>query len=256
MKNVQHREIREIGTVLLETGALLMSSGATTARIRVTVNRIAEAFGYSAELFITHRALTLTLSREEDEELFSSLKRTSPHGVNFKIVSGISRMSWRVVEEKWDINQIKQELIRLTSLAPYPRLLILILVSLAGASFCRVSGGNYTEMIITFIASFAGLFIRQEAHKRGFNPYICVYFAAFTASLISGGFMKFIVNTELEHAFATSVLFLIPGVPLINTFSDLIDGNILNGILRGIHGLLIAFCIALGLLTAIFIYQF
>jgi uncharacterized membrane protein YjjP (DUF1212 family) len=256
MKNGQHREIREIGTVLLEIGALLMSSGATTARIRITVNRIADAFGYSAELFITHRALTLTLSHEEDEDLFSSLKRTSPHGVNFKIVSGISRMSWKVVEEKWDINQIKQELIRLTSLPPYPRLLILGLVSLAGASFCRISGGNFIEMLITFIASFSGLFIRQEAHKREFNPYICVYFASLTASLISGGVMKLGLGTELEHAFATSVLFLIPGVPLINTFSDLIDGNILNGILRGIHGLMIAFCIALGLLTSIFIYQF
>ncbi|MDP4209321.1 MAG: threonine/serine exporter family protein [Bacteroidota bacterium] len=256
MNQHQNKEIKEIGTLLLEIGALLMSSGASTARIRITINRISEAFGCTADLFITHRALTLTLNDEENEDLFSSIKRTSPHGVNFKVVSGISRMSWRVVEENWTIDQIKQEINRLTSLPHYPRIVVLLLVSLAGASFCRLFGGNFVEMGITFLASFAGLFIRQEAHKFQFNPYLCIYFGALTASLVSGAFMKLGLDITLEHAFATSVLFLIPGVPLINTFTDLIDGNILNGLLRGVHGLIIAFCIALGLLSAIYIYHF
>lgn len=256
MKERQNNEIKEIGALLLDIGSLLMSSGANTARIRITIDRISEAFGYSADLFITHRALTLTLGDEENENTFNSLKRTSPHGVNFKVVSGISRMSWRVVEENWTIAEIRQELDRLSSLPHYPRLVILLLVSLAGASFCRLFGGNFIEMGITFLASFIGLFIRQEAVKRQFNTYLCIYFGALTATLISGFFMKLGLNIVLEHAFATSVLFLVPGVPLINTFSDLIDGNILNGLLRGVHGLIIAFCIALGLLTSIYIYHF
>jgi uncharacterized membrane protein YjjP (DUF1212 family) len=256
VKERQNNEIKEIGALLLDIGSLLMSSGANTARIRITIDRISEAFGYSADLFITHRALTLTLGDEENENTFNSLKRTSPHGVNFKVVSGISRMSWRVVEENWTIAEIRQELDRLSSLPHYPRLVILLLVSLAGASFCRLFGGNFIEMGITFLASFIGLFIRQEAVKRQFNTYLCIYFGALTATLISGFFMKLGLNIVLEHAFATSVLFLVPGVPLINTFSDLIDGNILNGLLRGVHGLIIAFCIALGLLTSIYIYHF
>jgi uncharacterized membrane protein YjjP (DUF1212 family) len=67
--------------------------------------------------------------------------------------------------------------------------------------------------------------------------------------------MKFGSGDTRVHAFATSVLFLIPGVPLINSFSDLIDGNIMNGIVRGVNGLIIAFAIALGLLTAMQVYQ-
>jgi uncharacterized membrane protein YjjP (DUF1212 family) len=63
------------------------------------------------------------------------------------------------------------------------------------------------------------------------------------------------MGNEHEHAFATSVLFLIPGVPLINSFSDLIDGNLQNGIVRGLNGLIISFVIALGLLTTVLIYQ-
>jgi len=248
-------EISELGSVLLEIGSLLMSSGATTSRIRLTIDRIAASFGLSADMLVTHRALTLSLSDSHHNQLYNNLKRTSPHGVNFKLVSGISRMSWRIAENKWSIEDIKTDLSRLKGLPHYPRWIVLTFVSLAGASFCRLAGGDYIEMAVAFMATFIGLFTRQEALKKGFNPYLAVFFGAANASLISGFFTLFDFGINTEHAFATSVLFLIPGIPLINTFSDLFDGNILNGILRWIHGLIIAFMIALGLLVAIYLYQ-
>ena len=252
----QSREIRTLGALLLDVGAMLMCAGANTARIRITINRISLAHGYAADLFITSRALTLTLADKNDEDVFSRSKRTPPHGVNFKVVSGVSRMSWRVVEEQWTIAMMRQEMQRLASLPAYPRLAVLLMVGLAGAAFCRLAGGNPVEMGIAFAASLLGLVVRQEAHARQFNPYICVYLAALTAALVSGAFMKFDQRHSLEHAFATSVLFLVPGVPLINAFSDLMDGNFLTGLSRLTHGLIISFCIALGLLTAIYTYGF
>lgn len=251
----REKEIKELGIILLRTGSMLMSNGASTARIRMTVDRIANTFGYEADLFITHRALTLSLNDKDSEQSFSSLKRTSPHGVNFRIVSGISRMSWSVKEQQWSIVQIEKELDRLSALPHYPRLLLLSLVSLAGASFCFLAGGNELALLVCFLATFIGLFMRQEAHKKKFNVYLCVFFAAITSSMIAGAFCKLFPEKGFETAFATSVLYLIPGVPLINSFTDLIDGNILNGILRAVHGLIMAFMIALGLICALGIYH-
>lgn len=255
MAKSDEKEVKELGAILLEIGTLLMSNGASTARIRIIVNRIAEAFGYSMDLFITHRALTINLHDENEENLYYGLKRTSPHGVNFRVVSGLSRMSWRVVEDKWTLPQMRQEIDRLVALPHYPRLLVLALVALAGSAFCRLAGGNGIEMLITYLATFLGLFVRQEAHKHQFNLYLCVFAGAATASLIAGFFTRIDMDFTVEHALATSVLFLIPGVPFINTFTDLFDGNTLNGILRWTHGLILAFMIALGMLFSIFIYH-
>lgn len=255
MRHSNEENNSELCKLLLEIGSLLMSSGANSARIRITILRIANAFGYEAELLITHRALMLSVYNDEKEFFVSRLKRTLPHGANFKMVSGISRMSWRIVDEKWDLEQVKNELDRLKSVAHYPRMVILSMVALAGASFCRLFGGGYVEMIISFVATFAGLFVRQEATKKSFNPYLCIYFAALTSSLISGLALKFNLGEHPDYAFATSVLYLIPGIPLINSMSDLLDGNIMNGIVRGINGLIIAFAIALGLLSAILTYN-
>ncbi len=240
--------------MLLDVGTLLMSNGASTGRVRITVNRIAEALGYEVELLITSRSLMLTVTEENGSDYTSSVRRTPPHGVNFRIVSGISRMSWRVIEDKLSLRQINEEITRLTSLPHYPRLVVLSLVALAGASFCRLFGGEGWELVVTFVASFFGLFIRQEALKKRFNPYLAIVFASFAASMIAGLSVKLGIGDTPEHALATSVLFLIPGVPLINSLTDIIDGNTLNGIVRGVNGFVMAFAIALGLMVAMQIY--
>jgi uncharacterized membrane protein YjjP (DUF1212 family) len=248
-------QLKELGIMLVDIGALLMSSGASTARTRNTINRISETFGYQTDMFITHRAIMLTVHDEANEYTFSCVKRTSPHGVNFRIVSGISRMSWKVMEEAWNIIKIRKEINRLINLSHYPRWLVLIMISLAGSSFCHIFGGGILEMLITFIATFFGLVVRQESVKINFNPYLCVFFASLVSSLIAGLSVKLNIGINPELAFTASVLFLIPGVPLINMFSDIIDGNLMNGLIRGINGLTISFAIALGLLSAIKLYQ-
>jgi uncharacterized membrane protein YjjP (DUF1212 family) len=253
-RNADKFDIKELGKTLLQIGSNLMSCGANTRRIRMTVERISGAFNCTTELMITHRALMLTVSDKNEDHFHSSLKRTSPHGVNFKVVSGISIMSWKVVQEGWTIEQINTELKSLLELPHYPRLVILLMVGLADASFCRLFGGGWTEMLVAFIATFVGLFVRQEAVKKNFNPYLCIFFASFVSSLIASAFVKFGGSVQ-EYALSASVLYLIPGVPLINSFSDLIHGNIMNGIVRSVNGLIIAFAIAFGLLLAIQIWQ-
>lgn len=248
-------KINELCKILLEIGALLMEVGANTFRIRATVMRVASAYGYHAELLITHRALMLTIYNEESNHFFSRLMQTSPQHVNFRIVSGISRMSWHIVEEKWSLEMVRKEIDRLKSVSHYPRIVSLFMVALAGASFCRIFGGGAIEMIIAFVATFIGLFVRQEAVKRAFNPYLCIFSAAFISAMISGASVYWHIGNKPEYAFATSVLYLIPGIPLINSLLDFLDGNIMNGVVRGINGLIIAFSIALGLLGAILIYN-
>jgi uncharacterized membrane protein YjjP (DUF1212 family) len=249
----KYQEIKELGSVLLEIGALLMVSGASTARIRNTITRISTSFGYQTDLLVSQRTLMLTVYDEVNNYIFNNLKRTPPHGVNFKVLADISQMSWTVVDEKWTIEQIKAELSQIKAVKHYRNIIVLVLVGLAGSGFCRLGNGSYIDMAVVFSATVAGLFVRQRAAKMQFNPYMCVYFGAFVASFIAGPLVRFTTGTFQEHAFATSVLFLIPGVPLINSFSDMIEGNLQNGLIRGLNGFIISFSIALGLLTTIII---
>lgn len=245
----------ELGEMLLEIGSLLMVAGANTERIKVTINRIASAFGCSSDLMITNHALMITVRYEDVNRTFTSVKRVSNMHLNLNLISDISTMSWKIVEEKWSLERINNEVKLLDRKALYPRFVVLFLVALAGASFCRLFGGGLTEMILCFLGTLIGLFVRQEAVKLKFNIYLCIFFAALTSSLIVGAYSHFNPDKNFIHALSTSVLFLIPGVPMINSFTDFIDGNILNGTIRGVGVLVTAFAIALGLMTSLLIFN-
>jgi uncharacterized membrane protein YjjP (DUF1212 family) len=255
-KNNNKLDIEEFGNLLLRIGTALMCSGASAARTRLITDRISRSYNMEADLFITHRALTLTVTEPVTNINYSRIKRSPPQGVNYKIVSGISRMSWSIKESNWTLLQIADELNRLESAPRHNRLLTLSAVGIADACFCYFIDGGLTAMAVAFLATFVGLFVRQEAHHYRFNPYLCVFLASLTATLIAGAFRFILPEGGFEAAFASCVLFLIPGVPLINSSNDMMDGNILNGIIRGMNGLIMAFMIALGMIISITIYNF
>ncbi|MBS1653469.1 MAG: threonine/serine exporter family protein [Bacteroidetes bacterium] len=255
MEHSTTTDVAELGSLLLDVGVSLLSSGASCSRIQITMRRFATAYNYVAHISIAPKSVSLTLNDDNDVAIFNGIRSTPGQGVNFKIISGISRLSWSVTEHNLSLQQVRDELHRLHTVPHYPRLIILIFVSLAGSAFCYSFGGTYPEMLVTFGATFLGLFARQEAVKKKFNPNICVFIGSLVASLFAGAFIKAGLPVNMEHAFATSVLFLIPGVPLINSFTDLIDGNILNGMVRGMNALIFSFAIALGLLTAMLVFH-
>nr|WP_315200816.1 threonine/serine exporter family protein [uncultured Flavobacterium sp.] len=245
----------ELGEMLLEIGSLLIVSGANTERVKVTISRIAGAFCCDSDLMITNHALMITLTYKENIKTFTSVKWVPNMHLNFNLISDISTMSWKIVEEKWSVERINNEVLLLNRNPLYPRFAVLFLVALAGASFCRLFGGGLTEMILCFLGSFLGLFARQETMKLKFNFYVCIFFASLTSSFLVGAYSYFNPDKDFIHALSTCVLFLIPGVPMINSFSDLIDGNILNGTTRGVNVLVIAFAIALGLTVSLLIFN-
>ena len=247
---------RTFGPLLLDIGIALLTAGASSRRVRITMARIAAAYEYELHVDIGPKSISLTLHSSNAQEVFTGTRSTAGVGVNFKIISGISRLSWTITEKKWSVIEIRNELNRLLKLPGYPRLVVLLVVGIAGAAFCYTYGGDAFEMLITFGATFCGLFLKQYLARKSFNPYFCTYLSALIAALLIGAVYKAGTGLQLEHAFTTSVLFLIPGVPMINSFTDLIEGEILNGIERGFNVLIHALAIALALSSAMIIYNF
>jgi uncharacterized membrane protein YjjP (DUF1212 family) len=241
------------GPLLLDLGVAMLHSGASGMRIRLTMKRFAAAYDYEPEIHLAPRSITLTLHGPNDEVVFTGTRSTPFQGVNFKVLSGMSRLSWSVTDGRWSEQKIRAEIDRLLGLPPYSRWVVLLVVGLAGAGFCFTFGGDRNEMTIVFVATIFGLFVKQELVRKKFNTYIVTYLSSTIAGVTTSVMYLAGVGSQLEHAFATSVLFLIPGVPLINSFTDLIDGDILLGVERATNALLHALAIAFGLTTVVYL---
>ena len=122
---------------------------------------------------------------------------------------------------------------------------VLLTVGLANASFCRLFGGDWTAMSIVFTSTLVGFAAKQRMQAHGLNHFLPFIISSFLASLCASIALRF--DCTSETALATSVLFLVPGVPLINGVIDIVEGHILIGCSRLINALLLIICIAVGM---------
>jgi len=246
---------KAFGSFLLDVGIALLRAGATARRINEAVPRFATAFNYGIDLDVGPKYISITLLDKNTQAVFSGTRNTSSYGVNFKTISGIQRLSIAVKKSDVAFVDVRKELDRLMQLPHYPKLIILVSVSIAGAAFCYNFGGSFAEMGVAFGATFCGLFLKQQLQKKSFNPYGCTFLSALLAALFVGLFYVLNKGLPLERAYATCTLFLIPGVPLMNACIDLLDGNIIYGMERGVNAMIHALAIALGLSIALIIFN-
>jgi uncharacterized membrane protein YjjP (DUF1212 family) len=109
-------------------------------------------------------------------------------------------------------------------------------------------------MAIVFSATLVGLYLKQAMLKKGINTYMVFITSAFIASLCASMTLMFKGITS-STALATSVLYLVPGVPLINGVIDIVEGHVLTGFARLTEAALLIICIAIGLSFTLFMVK-
>jgi uncharacterized membrane protein YjjP (DUF1212 family) len=249
------RLTNEMAEVLLKISSLLMTSGANTNRILLILDQFSMLMHADAQVFINHKAFIISLTDMDTGDKTTQVKRLPANVVNFTTISELSEAAVRAEKEDWSFEQIRAEVDRIDKLKHHPRLITLTLVSLAGGGLCILFGGDYLSFAVVFVATFLGLFVRQTFVHRAFNAYLAAFFGALVAGLIAASILHFIPNIDPNIAIATSVLFLVPGVPLINSFTDFIDGYILTGFVRLMNGLLFVFSIAFALFIVMYLFH-
>ena len=106
-------------------------------------------------------------------------------------------------------------------------------------------GGSWTAIAIVFVATLIGFSLKSFMQKRHISHYVIFVISALVSSLIASVSLLFDATPDI--AIGTSVLFLIPGVPLLNGVIDIVESHILLGMTRLVGALLLVMCIAVGL---------
>lgn len=241
-------DIQELLSFLLEYSTSLMGVGVQTSRVVRNATRIAESYGFDIDMTIFQKSIIVTLA-DKDDPLHpkTSVDKIKSHALNFEIISTLSALSWYIYDNRISLAEARRRFQGIMAKPRMSRWLVLFLVSCANASFCRLFGGDGTAMAIVFVATLVGFFVRQEMMARHLNHLLVFVTSSFVASMIGGLAVYFRLGDTPTIALASSVLFLIPGVPLINAVIDVLDGHVLAGTSRFINASLLIICIAIGL---------
>lgn len=250
-----HENLKDTAIFLAEYAATMMAVGAQTSRIQLNTVRMARSFGYHINLLIFPKTLSITLLDTDHNRSYTYIKKTPAMALNFKANMKLSALSWRAFDQKLQLKELWRIFKMIVKEKRESRWVVLLLAALANACFCRLFDGNITSMAIVFMATLAGFLVRQELTRRGVNHLAVFALCAFVSTMIGiTDYLYFHGGTE-DVSLGTSMLYLVPGVPLINGVMDIIDGHALDGIARLTNACLLIICIAVGLSATVVIFD-
>ena len=102
-------------------------------------------------------------------------------------------------------------------------------------------------MGIVFVATLIGFRIRQMMLEDKIDIRLAFVCASFVSSVIASAGYVFGWGTTPEIALGTSVLYLVPGVPYLNSMSDLLDGHYVSFLSRFLDATVLTVCLSAGL---------
>ena len=245
---ISHQQ--EITRLCIQCAIFLLQHGAESALVEELSTRLGKALGMdSIELSISANAIVLTSIK--DNHCITTTRKNNDHGINMHIVTAVQHI---VIMAEHKLLDHKDVLKRFSHLKPlrYPRGLMVFVVGLSCASFCKLNNGGWDGALVTFIASAVAMYFRLVLTQRRLHPQITFTITAFIATSVSGLLIgKGIFTHTSTIAIASSVLLLVPGFPLINAVADMFKGHINTGLARWAMASLLTLATCIGIVISL-----
>lgn len=239
---------REVTRLIAQAAQMLLAHGAESTLVGDISRRIGLA-SHMDEVEVSLSASSLVVTTLKSGNCITTARRSPDRGINMKVVTQVQRICILMEKGLLDCKLAKSKLAEINP-KRYNRWLVVFMIGLSCASFSRLAGGDWSVFAMTFLASSVGMIVRQEIGHRHFNPFLNFSITAFVTTLISAQAVTFQIGNEPFIAMASSVLMLVPGVPLINAVADMLKGYVNMGIARFVMASLLTLATAMGIIGA------
>lgn len=239
--------LKEKCLFLSENSAWLLGCGATSIRLERNVHRMAKSLDCEAEMTILPRHIHMTVCSTDKSESYTYIIATHPMPISFDINTQLSRLSWSMADDHLSLHQAKAQFEEIINTPPANKNLVLFLASCANAAFCRLFTGDWAAVGIVFLSTLAGFYLKQLLTAKKLDVRLVFVICAFVSSVLASSATLFSFGHTPDIAVGTSVLYLVPGIPFLNSFSDMLNGHYICAFGRFVHAVVLTCCLSLGL---------
>jgi uncharacterized membrane protein YjjP (DUF1212 family) len=245
---------------LLRFGSLMLSAGETAFRVRRSMGVIASGLGFEW-LSVQLGARNLVASGCRNGETATLVRDVEIPSVNTQRIGALEALA-RTVPLDMNSREFAAKLATIEGARPrYSIAQTSLAVGAACGAFAFLNGESWVEVAACSIGGVAGQGLKSFLIRRRFNQYAVTALCAVVASAL------YCVAAALAHGagfgvgrsnvgLVSSVLFLIPGFPLVTALLDQLQHETAAAVSRIAHALMFVLTAAVGLSVVIALVGF
>ncbi|GEQ04467.1 threonine/serine exporter family protein [Staphylococcus gallinarum] len=238
--------------VVLIAGRILLESGAETYRVEDTMNRIAASYGLDDTYsFVTSTAIIFSLNNRTNTRLIRIRERTT----DLEKIALTNSLSRKIASKQLDIDEAKSELIHLHHASlQFSSITKFFAAAIACGFFLFMFGGVMHDFIYAILAG-AGAFLTFDFVQRFIQiKFFSEFISAAVVITIAAFFTHIGWAQNQDIITIAGVMPLVPGILITNAIRDLMAGELLAGMSRGVEAALTSFAIGAGVAIVLLLF--
>lgn len=229
-----------------------MESGAETYRVEDTMNRIAASYGLDDTYsFVTSTAIIFSLNNRTNTRLIRIRERTT----DLEKIALTNSLSRKIASKQLDIDEAKSELIHLHHASlQFSSITKFFAAAIACGFFLFMFGGVMHDFIYAILAG-AGAFLTFDFVQRFIQiKFFSEFISAAVVITIAAFFTHIGWAQNQDIITIAGVMPLVPGILITNAIRDLMAGELLAGMSRGVEAALTSFAIGAGVAIVLLLF--
>jgi len=238
--------------LLLKVGKELAESGAESTIIEECMNSLAQKLELD-EIGISVLPKSIFLTLLENGQYKTKVQHLDDVIPDFRKLTEIYRLCQK--DSTDNIIVIKSGLSLILHTKQHSKIRFLT-TPLALFAFAIIFGADFIGAITAGISGLFAYITKERLLHRNMNIMITNLLSAFVATISSYALANWLNLTNISIIQASAVIFLVPGVPLINSLEDMLKGHYLNGVARGMRAFFLTLGVVIGIIMALTLQNF
>lgn len=249
MRNVP---LEQTVNLAIMAGEVLLRNGAETSRAEDTMEHIARACGASeVESFVIPTGVFITVTDKSGASL-TTMRRVRDRTINLDRIAKVNELSRRLTDRRIEYQDAVALLVRIakerTGFSLWPSVMA---SGLMGSGFAVLQNGAFGEAAAAFLVAAIVRYIAHIVSRLHAVRFTFEFLGALTAALT--GSLLHIAWPELSRdtIIVGGIIPLVPGLAITNAIQDIIAGDLLSGMSRGLEAILTSAAVAMGVVIVL-----
>lgn len=224
-------------------GKLVLESGGETYRAEDMVDKICSYYGLESSSFAVLSSI-LTTVRGKEGKFFTNIEKIKMRSINVEKISKLSSLVRDI--DNYSFKEFLEKVKEIDKEKAYSFFYILFGNCIAAGAFAYYFGGNKANCIASIIGAISISFLGYFSEKLMINKFFLNLVGGMVCSFSAYVCFLLGVIPEISVTIISTLMLLVPGISFTNSIRDLITGDLVSGIARGVEAFMVGTALAIG----------
>jgi len=240
-------------TTVLDLGERMLKCGAEIYRVEDTVTRICKAYGAErVDIFAVTSFISLTVHQSPNES-FTQSRMIKNYKTNLEYLNNLNDFSRKICTEKPDPEKLGAMLESIPK-NTYPQFVKVLGYALCSVAFSCYAGGNVAEAALSALVGILLALCSFLFKDIKINPVFRVFCSALFCGTLASFLHKILPGISVDKVIIGNIMIMVPGLAAANSVRDMINGDVISGLVRMAESVFIAIAIAVGFALAMVLF--